>query len=832
MHKALATLILICTLLSLNSKRASASHAAGAELIYEWESDSTYIFFYKFYRDCTGSNVESSYNMCMHDPCNNRSSTVVLMPLTTLPDGRPNGSQVSVGCPGFKTYCEDPVSTLPAYEEWWYSGRVIIPDSSCDNWRFGVDITNRNRSQNLTNNGNLYVEATLNNIDFPHNSSAVYHTKPVSYVCINSPFVYNNGAIDNDKDVLVYEAILPLLGNAGINHDECSLPLTPATLVSGQTPPLTLPSNPFQTNGTYNLNTTTGNISFTPTQLGSQATAIRVKEYRNGILVGSTIRDIQMQVQDCNNTAITMNLDTNSILNAVYNNGQIESCTDRQLSFCFDIEATVPGSIISVSDNRTLSIPKASINYVNNKSDKVRGCLSWTANINDTGLHIITISAKDSTCNPPGISITQVYTIPIMVYPTPDMPNVISPVDLCQYEAPVALTANGTNILWYNSSFGGIGTTSAPTYATDNVTKYTFYASQSSNGCKSDRAVVQVNIFDSPEIYAKAVKDTVCMFEDLEISDTIAQTDSLQYSWHVVSGRLLDGQFTKQIKADWLSEGVKLIILGASKDQVCVTRDSIYIYVKPSPVASFDINNNLCIGKATKLVPVEENATYQWDVYEQNINDNSYKELYYLTWSNIGKKIITLTLLGTNGCNNTFSDTVNVHESPLADISILDKDLCIGDQFNLSTPEGSRYTYSWSPPQYFQTNNSNNVKGTVEAAGYYKLKITDQWGCTNEDSILLSVVACCDIFMPDAFTPNGDGNNDTYGAPEINRHRLVDFTIAHRRGNIVFQTSDPNTRWDGTYKGKILDVGTYSYYIKYICKGEEVFKKGMFHLLR
>lgn len=824
------SLALLCIVLSINPKNVSASHAAGAELVYEWVSDSTYNFYFKFYRDCTGIDVGSTVTMCMHDPCNNNSSSVVLSPVTTLPDGRPNGSPVSAGCPNFKNTCEDMQSTLPSYREWWYAGSAIIPDNSCNNWRFGVSISARNLSQNLATSGNLYVEATLNNIDFPHNSSAVFYTKPVPYVCINTPFTYNNGAIDKDKDVLVYESILPIIGINSTTH--CAQPLNPAVLNTGQTPPLALPSNPFQTNGTYSLNAATGNISYTPSQLGAQATAIRVKEYRNGILVGSTIRDIQVQVQNCNNTGINMELDTNSISNAVYNNGQIETCINKSISFCFNIDATIPGSIISVTDNSGLSIPTASITYSNNKSDTVRGCVSWTTSISDTGLHIITISAKDSTCNPPGVSVTQVYTIPVKVNATSGIPNVVSPVDLCQYEAPVTLTANGVDVLWYNSSFGGIGSPTPPSYPTNTVASYTFYASHSPNGCRSDRAPIQVNVFDSPEIYVKAEKDTICMFEDLIISDTVTQIDSLLFSWTVDSGRVLDGKFTQKITADWLTEGTKTIILSASKNQICYTRDSIEVYVKRSPIASYDIEQNICKGKATKLTVVEENALYQWSVDEQSITDNTYQELYYLTWQEPGTKKINLILTAANGCVNNLLDTITVHNDPLADISILDQDLCLGDRFTLSTPEGSRYRYNWSPPQYFQANNSNEVNGTVEAAGYYKLKVTDQWGCTNEDSILLSVVACCDIFMPDAFTPNGDGNNDTYGAPEINRHRLLDFTIAHRRGNIVFQTSNPNTRWDGTYKGKILDVGTYSYYIKYICKGEEVFKSGMFHLLR
>lgn len=821
-------ILLLVTIISLLSiKESRASHAAGGDIIYEWISDSTYAFYFKFYRDCTGIEESQIVQLCIHNPCQSTTISRDLFKIDTLPDGRPNGSPVSTGCPNFSNTCQDPSSSLPSYREWWYADTFSL-SGVCTNWRFGVSISARNLSVNLGTSGNLYVEATLNNQDFPHNSSTVFYTKPVPYVCIGTPYTYNNGAIDKDKDSLVFESMRPIAGSGS----QCSNPLAFTTFQAGQTPPLSLPSNPFQTNNTYSLNTATGNISYTPAQVGAHTTTIRVKEYRNGILVGSTMRDIQIQVQNCNNTGMTIDIDSTSVAGATYINGQVEACINTPFSFCFDIVASVKGSTLVISDNKSLSIPQSTITYNNNTSDSINGCFTWTAPIQDTGLHILTISAKDSTCNSPGISVTQVFTVPVKINAKAPLPTVVSPVELCQYDSVVQLTVNGTNILWYATPSGGTASTSPPTYNTNTPNSTTYYVSHMPNGCFSGRVPLTINIFDTPEMNISASKDTVCMFEDIGILDSIIQTDSTLYSWDVDSGRILQGLYTRQIAADWITSGLKTIVLRTAFNNNCETKDSINVFVEESPVAAFDIKQNVCINEVVKMTPVEQSARYDWAVDEHIINDNSFVSSYELNWDNPGDKYLYLELTSSNGCTNSFGDTVTVHDIPPTKITLESDDLCIGDQFRMYTAEGSRYRYSWSPPQFFNNNNSHNVTGTIESAGYYRLLVTDQWGCVNEDSVFISVAACCDIFVPDAFTPNEDGINDEFGAPELSRHRLLEFMIAHRRGNIVFQTSDPNIRWDGTYKGEKLDVGTYSYYIKYICKGEEVFKKGKLHLIR
>mgnify|MGYP001439630115 FL=1 len=160
--------------------------------------------------------------------------------------------------------------------------------------------------------------------------------------------------------------------------------------------------------------------------------------------------------------------------------------------------------------------------------------------------------------------------------------------------------------------------------------------------------------------------------------------------------------------------------------------------------------------------------------------------------------------------------------------------MCKGDEFKLSATKGSRFIYSWQPALVFSTNNEPDVTAKAEKTELYTLQVTNQWGCSSYDSVMINVKPCCDIFMPDAFTPNNDGWNDTYWSPDLKKHQLVRFMVANRRGQIVYDSNTPGKGWDGAHKGQDAGQDTYNYYIKYKCSDnhEEMVKKGTVILLR
>ncbi|HXH19168.1 MAG TPA: gliding motility-associated C-terminal domain-containing protein, partial [Chitinophagales bacterium] len=111
----------------------------------------------------------------------------------------------------------------------------------------------------------------------------------------------------------------------------------------------------------------------------------------------------------------------------------------------------------------------------------------------------------------------------------------------------------------------------------------------------------------------------------------------------------------------------------------------------------------------------------------------------------------------------------------------------------------------------------------------YTVVVTDvETGCTASDTV--NVVAESGFVIPDAFTPNGDGQNDYFEIIERGAIVVKEFRIYNRWGEEI---STDGKKWDGTYKGKAQPVGTYSYYaVVQLANGERKVQKGVFSLLR
>lgn len=386
MRKSLFTwiLALIATLGILRPEKALASHAAGGELMYKWVSGSTYDLYMKFYRDCAGISEPNTFTVCYNNICNSFQGTVTLTKISgNLPPAAcgsgTNGGNVVNGCPQYPTTCEDPAATLPGYQEFWYTARVTLP-MQCNFWRFATSESARNAAvTNLTNPSaaDLYVEATLYNAagtkEAPGNSSPCFTVKPVPYVNNLIPFSYNMGAVDPDGDSLVYQLIMPRDRGTGCNGNNMTF----------SSPQFNLLDNPFATGNTFQLNPVTGQITFRSLYSQVVNIAILVKEYQNGVLRGTSMRDVQV-ISLPGTSRQPQPGQPATIVGGQMNNGRYEGCAGQLLQFCFKVLAADTNARLIGIDNHnnpapgTLPVaPGSSLVYNNLYRDSLNVCFSW-----------------------------------------------------------------------------------------------------------------------------------------------------------------------------------------------------------------------------------------------------------------------------------------------------------------------------------------------------------------------------------------------------------------------------------------------------------------------
>ena len=121
---------------------------------------------------------------------------------------------------------------------------------------------------------------------------------------------------------------------------------------------------------------------------------------------------------------------------------------------------------------------------------------------------------------------------------------------------------------------------------------------------------------------------------------------------------------------------------------------------------------------------------------------------------------------------------------------------------------------------------------TVRTPGIYKVSVSNSCGSKTAEK---QVYAKCEftIYMPTAFTPNGDGLNDVFRVPKQNKNLLIQLIIYNRWGQRVFQTSDVDKGWDGTYKGIKQPIDSYVYLLKMkSLLDRPIDSKGVFTLIR
>jgi gliding motility-associated-like protein len=409
MRKTYYSLLLLIVFCLVN-KNSFASHASGGQLIYRHISGNDYEFIFKYFNDCSLNSINepASFPLCYTNSCTGQSYNAtmnkVVGNISTIPPTA-NGTPLDNGC-GQVTACDDPNSTIHGYRQWWYSVTITLP-STCNAWRFWTSICCRNgASGNITTPGSqdLYIEATFDNTVSVNNSSPEFINSntpsklPNPYVCVNLPYLHNGGAFDSDGDSLVFTTIQPRDNPSGCTPTGVQTGLLLATYNTNN-----VSGDPFPTTNTYNLNTTNGFFGFTPNQNGIYVLCIKVSEYRNGTLIGSVMRDMQVIVDDCLPIPVIGSLDPTSLSGGNIVADTIYTCPGSNLDFCFDIEDLVntQAHLYSVGDNHSVVMPGSTISFSYPDplvTSKLRVCITWTSNLSDTNaVKIVSVDVEDTT---------------------------------------------------------------------------------------------------------------------------------------------------------------------------------------------------------------------------------------------------------------------------------------------------------------------------------------------------------------------------------------------------------------------------------------------------
>lgn len=240
------------------------------------------------------------------------------------------------------------------------------------------------------------------------------------------------------------------------------------------------------------------------------------------------------------------------------------------------------------------------------------------------------------------------------------------------------------------------------------------------------------------------------------------------------------------------------------------------------PVANAGVDDTICPG-SNAVLSGSGGTTYSWSTGSTS------------TTISINPAVTaTYTLTAFDGtCSSTDSITIIVLPLPIAAITSDVIKVMIGQQATLSGSGG--ITYSWQPATSCITCSVTSVGPTATTT--YTLIATDQSGCSSIDTITIAVDNNCDetdVFVPNVFSPNYDGQNDVLQLTNSAAVDIIYFVVFDRWGEKVFETDNALNSWDGKYKGKELNTAVFTWLLKTVCKadGKEVTGVGTLNLIK
>jgi gliding motility-associated-like protein len=848
-----------------------ANHITGGEIYYKFDSLKAGIYYYtvtiKLFKDASvGVALDDPINVAIYSRPNNsfvQSLRVKQNSLSTI-----------TATPG-PCIINPPIVS---YEVGLYTFSLGLPASS-----FGYTITWARccRISGITNiippsssYGATYTAEIPGNSSEPTgpvNSSAKFLGIDTVIICAGYPFQYNFGATDPDGDILTYEFC-----NAYAN--------TGGTIPNPPAPP---PYSSISYNAAYSgaspmgngvtINANTGMITGTAPPAGIYVVTVCVREWRNGQLLATQRKDLQIKIADCDLAKVT--LEPNGYIN----------CNDFTLSFNNLSPSPLIstyfwdfGNLVTLGDTSRIAAPSYTypdtgvytVKVVANRNgscsdsttalvrvfpgffpffDHTGMCLNVPVQFNDLttatygvinlwryDFGVIPVSTDTSLKQNPAYTYPAIgnYKAELIVgsskgcrdtiYQTVDIfdkpPITMGFRDTLICNDTIQLNASGSGAISWSPNYNIFNSTSlSPSVFPQTSTLYTVVFID--NGCLNTDSV-RVRVVNNVSLSASN-DTTICANDPVQL---YAFTNGFQYSWKpdptLNNPNTLNPVATPT--APITSYQVSSTIGG------CTASENVVIRVIPRPIANAGDDIDICYNSTAQLNAQTNGTAFTWS------NSTSLSDPSLLnpiaTPTATTSYILTVTYLAS-GCPKPSYDTITVTVLPKVNaFAGNDTAAIVGVPFQLKATGGA--TYQWYPLTGLD---NPNIAGPIAMFDgnpenvSYMVTAFDRAGCYDTASINIKIFKTGpEIFVPTGFTPDNNGRNDIFRPIYVGMKSIGYFRIYNRLGKLIYShDKDDGKGWDGTINGTRQGTGTYIWMAKATDILDKVhLKKGTVILIR
>lgn len=621
--------------------------------------------------------------------------------------------EVTPICPGYPTKCNTSGASLDGVREAVFQGIFDFSGVSCTIYNIEVSQCCRNNAiTNVTSPGARYIFSNVVTIDLSiPNSSPRFLQLPTPYICYNQPFSFNQGAVDPDGDSLAYRIDFCQGGTTAATAGSPVVYVAPATNAA-----------PIISNPPMFISPTTGDIFITPSAIQTSIMCVFVDEYRNGTLIGTIVRDIQVKVINCGANRVPQLT------------GITENPNQPTYQFTDTICAGVPATLYITSQDSNVGqfltltwnngIPTAS--FSSTPGFNAYGTFTWNNPVASTQPYTFTVRVQDDYCP---INGYRDYTFLLYVQGGPFEAR-DSIVNIVCNDVTFAAVIDSGGVPPFTFEWDGEGNLDFNIFRNDSSFTHSYPGPGTYHytltitdalGCKQIVAdsvtVINASIADA------GVDTTICNNVPLILGSS--GLPNYRYRWR--PGSFLSDSTIAQPTLTYLNTGANPVtvsyqVIATDTLTGCSATDFVNITIKPEITTFIAGPSTLCLGDtATLSAPLS--ASYQWStgdttqIIQVSPNDST-----------------TYTLITTDfdGCPTTPATlTINVIPPIQVEITGIDT-ICVGDSTLLTCSPAT--TYLWSTGE---TSASIWVKPTTTTTYWVN---TTHSGCNGlPDSITIVV---------------------------------------------------------------------------------------------
>jgi gliding motility-associated-like protein len=676
--------------------------------------------------------------------------------------------------------------------------------------------------------------------------------KAISVVCFNKEFTLDFSATDPDGDQLVYSMCNAYNGGAAQNAQN----ITPSIPPYGSLNYVGGFSGNQPLGPQASINPQTGIISGIAPNSGKYVVSVCVSSFRNGRLIAVHRKDMIITVADCDFASAELLPDyitcdgfsfqfsnrNQSPLNQSFfwdfgdpGSGANNTSTNPNPTHTFSTAGLFTVKFVvnrgtPCADSTTTRVavfpgffPAQSNNSPACKGNPVLFTDQTTANYGapnywhwDFGLS--GTSSDTSIVQNPQFTYSQsgTYTVTLVVGSDRGCRDTIQGT-VTVVDKPVLQVTNDTLIcsvdpLQLSASTGGNGNYSwSPNYNISNTSVQNpvvtpirdtiyFVTYVDASGC-TNRDSVRVRVVDTVTLNA-AGDTTICRTDGVTLA---LNSNALRYQW--TPATTLNNPTLKNPIATPNASITTYQVRGFIGS--CYEDDSIRVRTIPYPIARAGRDTLICWGTSAFL-QASGGVGYTWTPAVYLNNTSIANPIVQSATADFIDYVVAVT--DTLGCPKPSFDTVRVDiDRVIANAGPRDTSVVSGQPLQLQATGST--IFQWSPATWLSSTTVSNPVSTPEDDIEYIVQVSNRIGCTDVDSIRVRYYRVSpDFFVPNAFTPNGDGLNDVVTPLALGMKSVDLFMVYNRWGQLMFRTTQIEEGWNGKYRGVVQPVGAYVWY--------------------